>query len=282
MNAGRKLGAGILACAMTLGVVGCSTMDSMYQGGTSMTNPDKTTLKVQTKWMNPMPNLRIPPATKRAVYVRIKNSSGSPMDMAYVNAQVKGAFEAQGYRVTLDPNEAFFVVQGDVRFFGDAATKDGTAGTVGGAIVGGVGGAVAGHAIGGNRTGTVAGAAVGALLVGWMMDTLAERNKMVEYDLVIDLRIGERIEGAKVRTQRRGNEGAQTGHSASFNAAGGSTEYGSSSGESGETQQVDLQEDFLYHQNAMSAAAVKMRLTPDEAFPVLAQKIARSLGEVLP
>ena len=204
------------------------------------------------------------------------------MDMAYVNAQVRGAFEAQQYRLTMDPNEAYFVVQGDVRFFGDAATKDGTAGVIGGAVVGGVAGGVAGHAIGGNGTGTAVGAVAGAVLIGWLMDVMAERNKMVEYDLVIDLRIGERIPGAKVRTQRSGNEGAEVGHSASFNAAGGSTEYGSSSAESGEKQQVDLQEDFIYHKNTMSAAAVKMRMKPEEAFPVLTQKIAASLSEVLP
>ena len=281
MNSIRGMKVVFLAGAVALAAVGCSTMDSAYQGGTKMSNPDKMTLHSQVKWMNPMPNLRIPPATQRAVYVRIKNSSGSPMDMAYVNAQVKGSFAAQGYRLTMDPGEAFFVVQGDVRFFGEASTKDGTVGTVGGAIVGGVAGGIAGHAIGGNNTGTVVGAAGGALLVGWLMDVLAERNKMVEYDLVVDLRIGERIPGTKVRTQRSGNEGAETGHSAAF-SAGGNSEYGSSSAESGEKQQVDMQDDFLYNKNAMSAAAVKMRLTPEEAFPVLAQKIAVSLGEVLP
>ncbi len=282
MNSISKFGAVLLTGMMALGAAGCSTMDSAYQGSAGMTNPDKTTLKAQLKWMNPQPNLRTPATPdKRVVYVRIRNSSGSPMDMNYVNAQVKGSFERQNYRVTLNPSEAFFIVQGDIRFFGDAATKDGTAGTIGGAIVGGAAGAVAGHAIGGNRTGTVIGGAAGALLVGWLMDVMAERNKMVEYDLVIDLRIGERTSAA-VRTQRRANEGAEVGHSASFNAAGGSAEYGSSSAESGETQQVDTQDDFFYHKNTASAAAVKMRLTPEEAFPVLAQKIATSLGEVLP
>ena len=280
MNIIRGMKVIFLAGTLALAGIGCSTMDSAYQGGTGMTNPDKTTLRSQVKWMNPMPNLRIPPVNQRTVYVRIKNSSGSPMDMAYVNAQVRGAFGAQGYRVTLDPNEAFFVVQGDVRFFGESSTKDGTVGTVGGAIVGGVAGGIAGHAIGGNNTGTVVGAAGGALLVGWLMDVLAERNKMVEYDLVVDLNIGERI-AAKVRTQRSSNQGSELGHSAAF-SGGGNTEYGSSSAETGEKQQVDLQEDFLYQKNAMSAAAVKMRMTPAEAFPVLTQKIATSLGEVLP
>jgi len=280
MNVIRGMKVIFLAGSLALAAVGCSTMDSAYQGGTSMTNPDKMTLRSQVKWMNPMPNLRIPPVNQRAVYVRIKNSSGSPMDMAYVNAQVRGAFGVQGYRVTMDPNEAFFVVQGDVRFFGESSTKDGTTGTVGGAIVGGVAGGIAGHAIGGNSTGTVVGAAGGALLVGWLMDVLAERNKMVEYDLVVDLNIGERI-ATKVRTQRSSNQGAELGHSAAV-SSGGNTEYGSSSAETGEKQQVDLQEDFLYQKNTMSAAAVKMRMLPAEAFPVLTQKIATSLSEVLP
>ena len=79
MKCSRVLVQGIAAVVMLAGVVGCSTMDSAYRGGYKMMDPDKMKLKVATKWLNPMTNIREVGPDKRVVYMRWKNSSGSPL-----------------------------------------------------------------------------------------------------------------------------------------------------------------------------------------------------------
>ena len=275
-----NVGVGLVAGCCFAVLTGCSTMDSMYQGSTKMTNPDKMKLQVGLKWMNDMPNLRVPSADRRTVYVRYRNTSGSPLPNLL--GEIRTQFEQAGYQITMNPDEASFVVQADARYFGEASRKDGTVGTIGGAVVGGVAGGVVGHNVGnGSNLNTGIGAVAGALIVGGAMDILANRNKMVEYDLVIDVRIGERIKGG-VKTSRRAEGSAEVGHSAGFNAAGGSSEYGSSSASSGEKQQVETQDDFLYHTNRLTAFAVRMAMTPEDAMPVLSGKIATALGQLLP
>jgi len=104
---------------------------------------------------------------------------------------------------------------------------------------------------------------------------------MVEYDLVVDVRIGERIP-SKVRTVRKANEGSQTGDSAAFSAAGGVNTYGTSGAESSESQQVTLDEDFLYHTNRLGASATRMALTPEMAIQPLSDSLVTALGTILP
>ena len=155
-----------------------------------------------------------------------------------------------------------------------------SAGVLAGAVIGGVGGAVAGHAIRQTGTSTGLGAAAGAAVVGGAAAILANRNPMVEIDLVVDLRIGERIQGGAQTTRQ--TEGNQTVNQVQSATVAGGHEGGASKGGSSERQQVEVREDFLYHENRLVAHAVKMRLTPEEALPVLTDKMSAALSSVLP
>lgn len=274
---------GLVVLALTgvgLMLSGCKAMDSMYQGSYKMMDPDKMKLSVGIKWANPMANMREASPEKRVVYLRWNNSAG--VEFPDLSRDVRAGFEQAGYRVTNNPEEAQYTVRIDLRHFGDASQKVGTMSTVGGAVVGGVAGGVIGHNVGsGSGTNTAIGAAAGAVVVGGLMNSLANRNKMVEYDLVLDVRLGERIRGG-VKTSRRADDGNETGHSAGFNAAGGSSEYGSSNTQYNETQEVQTQDDFLYHKNTLTVYAVRMALTPDVAIPAMATRVSPALQAILP
>jgi len=271
-----------LLCAALLSLAaGCATMDRAYRGVTSVTDPDKTRLRGGVKWMNPQPPLREVSGEKMVVYLRTRNTSASPVPLDELYARVHAGLEAAGYRVTRDRSEATYTVNADVRYFGENASKDGGAGLLAGAILGGAAGAATGHAIGGDGRATGIGAAGGAAAGAAIANIMANRNKMVEIDMVVDLRIGERIPSG-VATTRRTEDEQRVTHGDSTTTTGGAAEGGRSSAGTTETQQVEIREDFLYHHNRLAAHAVKMGLTPDEALPFLTERIAAALSSALP
>jgi len=260
-----------LTVAVIVGT-GCATTDSMYRGTVRIINPDKMTLQGTVKWMNPMPNLRPVSPDKRVVYLRVRNVSGSPLPD--LTPQIRAGFEQAGYRVTTNPDEAWYTVTIDLRYFGENRKLDAGGSMLAGAAFGALPGAIIGHNVGSGHTaeGAIIGAAVGAA-VGKIM---ANRNKMVEYDLVIDVRIGERVQGG-VKTVRKSSSDAAVTHTDVRGAEGGRARAGS-----GEEQKVEVKEDFLFHENRLVAYAKRMALTPDEALPFLQQRLVAALSSVLP
>ena len=257
-------------------------MDSSYRGLTRMANPDAMRLQGGIKWMGPHAQLRPVGADRMAVYLRLKNTSGSDLDTAALYAQVRTGMESAGYRVTTDVDEAQFTVTADVRFYGENSTRDLGAGMVASTVLGGVAGAVAGHAIRPTKTSTGLGAAGGALIGAGLANVMANRNKMVEIDLVVDLSVGERVSGG-IETTRTSEASTRVADSDNTTvAASGASVGGSGQGGSSDTQEIVVHEDFLYHQNRLAAYAVKMALTADEALPFLSQKVAAALSGVLP
>ncbi|NOY79668.1 MAG: hypothetical protein GXP31_01555 [Kiritimatiellaeota bacterium] len=262
----------LMACA-TFVLGGCRTTDAMYRKTVSVVDPDKTMLQGGVRWMNPQPSLRPVSPDKMVVYLRFKNTSGSPLPN--LQSQIKSAFEAAGYRVTRDPNEAQFVVTADARYFGENRSKDAGGSMLAGAVFGAIPGAIIGNNLG--RGGNAAaGAAAGAVLGAAIGNIMANRNKMIEYDLVVDLRIGERVRGG-VRTVRKASESSRVSHA---DAAG--AEAGRASGGSSEEQRAEVREDFLYHQNRLVGHVTRMALTPEEAVPFLEKRIVAAVGSILP
>jgi len=269
----------LAATVLALGTVGCSTMDSAYRV-TKAANPDAMTVMTGAQWANPIPNIRPVSPDKRVVYVSFRNLSGADIPMDLFNG-IRASFEQSGYRVTYNPDEAWYEVLAVVRHCGEARDKSNT-GTVVGAVAGGIAGGVLGHSVGhGGGASTVVGAAAGAALVGGAMDIFANRNKMVEYDLVVDVRIGERVPGG-VATHRQFNERIDTTHSGSTLVAGGGYEGGSSSAQSAEDQAYQLQDQFIYHKNTLTAWARRMGLPAEEAMPVLSRRIVGGMAALLP
>jgi hypothetical protein len=276
----RLAAVGALGIAAMLTLSGCATMDSMYQGSTRMFNPGKMELKSGLKWMRPQPPLREVSGQSMTVYLRLRNTSASPAPVDVLTAKVRTGLQAAGYRLVDDIGQAHFTLNVDVRAYGENENRDYGAGVLASAVVGGIGGAVIGHQVRHTGTSTGLGAAAGAAAAGGLAAVMVNRNPMVEIDLVVDLRIGERVRGGAQTT--RATDGAHAINQVqSVNIAGGH-EGGSSRGGSSETQQVALREDFLYHENRLVAHAVKMRLTPEEAMPVLTDRMAAALSSVLP
>ncbi len=260
------------AIAALLLATGCATMDAAYVGTVKAVDPDQVKLSQGTRWLNPHPNFRLVNQDKMVVYVRVRDSAGSGLD---ISRDVRMALEDLGYRITRNIDDAQYILSIDIRYYGENANNDGgratlTAG-VGGAIVGGV----VGHQSG--RAGE--GAAIGGLATGLLFNTLANRNKVREFDVVVDTRVGERIKGG-VQTTRRSSDQSSVRHSGSTNRGG--MDSGSASGGTEETQTAYIEEDFLYSQNRLVAHVSKLNLQPEEAAPVLQKRLIRALSNILP
>jgi hypothetical protein len=274
MNAVCSRSAALAATAAlaTVLLAGCAAMDKAYVGTVGAVNPDQLKLKQETRWLNPQPNLRLVSQDKMTVFVRIRNSSGSDLD---ISREVRMALEDLGYRLTRNIDDAQYILNADIRYFGENARADGGRATMAAGVGGGIVGGIIGHQSG--RTGE--GAVVGALATGLLFDTLANRNKIREFDAVVDVRVGERVEGG-VRTTRSSSEDTSMGHSGGSGMGGMDTS--SSRASSGEEQRAYSEEDFLYHQNRLVTYVSKLNLTPEEADPALRERLVKALSNVLP
>ena len=161
------------------------------QSCTSIMDPEAAELKTNLKQLNPRANIR--PAIKKdmLVYVRYRNSSGSVLD---VKDAVFNEIKDSGYRIVDDMDQAQYVMIADLRYVGKKS-HDTYGHTVFGALLGAVAGAVIGHQVGGGTTEKVIGGGLGAVLGGLAGKAIDNRNRIVTVDMVVDIRIGERIQG---------------------------------------------------------------------------------------
>ncbi|MCM8541701.1 MAG: complement resistance protein TraT, partial [Lentisphaeraceae bacterium] len=170
------------------------------QSCTSIMDPDAAELKTSLKQLNPRANIRPASEKDMLVYVRYRNSSGSVLD---VKDSVMNEITQSGYRIVNDMDQAQYVMIADLRFVGQKSS-DTYGHTVFGALLGAVAGAVIGHQIGGGTTEKVVGGGIGAVLGGLAGKAIDNRNRIVTVDMVVDIRIGERIKGG-VTTNRAGD-----------------------------------------------------------------------------
>jgi outer membrane lipoprotein SlyB len=245
-----------LTAGALLVATGCATLDSGYRGMTKVTNPDKMTLTGGIQWKIPPLEMGLRPVSqdRQLAYLRVKNTSGTDLPNLYEN--IKASLEGAGYRFTDDPAQAQFQVFADTSHFGINTRNDAGMGVLAGGALGGIAGAVLGHNVGnGNRNiGAVAGAAVGA----GTAQIFGNRNKMIEYNLVVDIRVGERLSGIST------------------------TRQGTTTRASGDAQSASTQESFLFHSNRIVAHATKMGLGPEEALPFLSHKLISAISNLLP
>jgi hypothetical protein len=250
----------------------CSAMDKAYVGTVGAVDPDQLKLKQETRWLNPQPNMRVVSQDKMTVFVRMKDSSGSDLD---ISRELRMALEDMGYTLTRNVDEAQYILNADIRYYGENARADGGRATMAAGIGGGIVGGIIGHQS--RRTGE--GALVGAAATGLLFDTLAQRNKIREFDAVVDLNLGERVKGG-VRTTRTTSDEQAVGHVGS--ASKGGFDVGASASSSEDTQRAFVEEDFLYHKNRLVTYVSKLNLSPEEADPVLKERLVKALSNVLP
>ncbi len=178
----------VVALSFVLGVVaisfgGCSAMNTAIS---------KKDLDVQTKMSETIFLEPVAPE-KKIVFVDIKNTSDQEVNIA---SRVEAAFINRGYRVTKDPKEATYMLQGNILKVGKSDLRESQS-YVNSAFGGGVMGAAAGYAAtGSGRTGAALGLA--GAVVGIAADAMVKDNL---YVMVTDLQIRERPLEGEVVTQ---------------------------------------------------------------------------------
>ena len=247
------------------------------QSCTSIMDPDAAELKTSLKQLNPRANIRPASEKDMLVYVRYRNSSGSVLD---VKDSVMNEITQSGYRIVNDMDQAQYVMIADLRFVGQKSS-DTYGHTVFGALLGAVAGAVIGHQIGCGTTEKVVGGGIGAVLGGLAGKAIDNRNRIVTVDMVVDIRIGERIKGG-VTTNRAGDSNRGITQNTRSSTSGGSFESGRSGSNYSESTKFEQKEDFFYHENRFIATATKLKLTYGEAHTALSGQISRAIAGSLP
>jgi hypothetical protein len=241
----------------------------------SCTSQRSAELSISSKWMTPAPHIRPVSGKDKIVYCSIKNTSGSSLEL---KEAVLTKIKSLGYRVTDDLDEARFVLMADLRYFGKK-TKKGYGGTVGGALIGAAAGGVIGNTTskGNNRTrDTVIGSVVGAVIGGFIGNYKDNKDKIDIFDLVVDIRIGEKIMGG-IETKVAKNSARAIN---SANRSG--SESAKSNSSSKETSSFVRQENFDYHQSRLVCTAKKWGLTEAEAQTPLSKKLSDQISRLLP
>jgi outer membrane lipoprotein SlyB len=151
--------------------------------GAASTAIEKRNLEVQTKMSDTVFLEPVSP-DKRIVYLRVRNTTDKDIQ---VEQAIKNSIESNGFRVTNNPDEAYFMIQANVLQIGktDATDKDS-------ALKSGFGGGLLGAGIslatGGSGNNIGIGAAIGAI-VGVVADTMV---KDIYYSMVTDIEIRQR------------------------------------------------------------------------------------------
>lgn len=238
--------------ALVLGIMGLSGCAAVH---TSIAKQD---LDVQTKMSD---TIFLDPVglDKKVIFIQIRNTS----DKANfdIDPQVKNAIASRGYRVTMNPDEAYYWLQANVL---SVAKSDPTAAEA--ALHAGYGGTLAGAALGaaiGGAAGGWPGAGYGGLaggLVGAAVETIANASvKDVTFVAITDIEISERAkEGVVVRED---------------------TNLSRKQGLSGSSSQTSSEvTDRKKYRTRVVSTANKANLEYDEAAPVLNAGLTRSIS----
>ena len=186
--------------AVGFGMSGCTAVNTAIE---------KKDLNVQTQ-MSQTVFLEPRAPKERIIYFDFRNTSDKDIN---IRSQIETAFINRGYKITQDPDEANYMLQGNILKVGESNLRDsqiylrggyggaglGTTGEEAGgaALTGAAMGAGATYALGGDSRTTVAMGLVGAA-AGVITNALV---KDVMYVMVTDLQIRERPQAGEIVTQ---------------------------------------------------------------------------------
>jgi len=239
----------LLTLSFVLGVVaigmsGCSAMDTAIS---------KKDLDVETKMSETIFLEPVSPE-KKIVFIDIKNTSDQEINIA---SRIEAAFINRGYKVTRDPKEANYMLQGNILKVGKSNLRESQS-YANSAFGGGVLGAAAGYAAtGSGRTGAALGLAGAA--IGIAADAMVKDNL---YVMVTDLQIRERpLEGEVVTQTQKAylDQGSST--TTKQNIEGGKIEWKT-------------------YRTRIVSTANQVNLEFEEAKPALENALVRSLSGV--
>ncbi len=258
------LGGGLPACRTVSGALGSRDAE----------------LRTGQWWAGPIPDATPIKPQDRTAWVSYRNvTQEQGYDLAN---QLRQGLQAQGYTITEDPDQANFHVFYTLRFFGENGKCDegrSPASALGG-ITGGLTGAAIANAAGGG-TGAMIGAGAGGALLGAVVGTaVANYSQVIEYDLIMDVRIAQRKKGIVTRTttgvQRNRQATAKAGSTGGGVVAGGRTTALDT------RQELQEADNMLWQENRLVLWAKQIRLQPAEAKPSLERAMVGALPQILP
>lgn len=250
---------------MVVGRVAVAGMALMFLSGcaASQTMISKRNLDVQTKMSETIFLDPVGP-DKKVIFVEVRNTSDK--DNFELAAPITTAIAQRGYRVTQNPDEAYYRLQANVLSVAKTdptAAQQALSGGFGGPLLSAVGGAAAGAAIGGLAGGTYGAAGIGAAAGGLAFAgaelVTGALVKDVTYMVVTDVQVVEKApEGVIIRqdNQQKLKQGI-----------GGSEQQTSS----------EVTKHKKYRTRVVSTAN-KANLDYAEAAPALSQGLTRSLA----
>jgi len=218
---------------------------------------EKKDLKVETQ-MSDTIFLDVEAQVERTIFVDIKNTSDKNIDI--VNPVINN-LTARGYRVTFNPKEAFYILQGNILYVGKAdpsALRQSLYAGYGGALAGSMLGAVVGGATHGS-TGALVGAGAGALVGGAAELVAGSLVKDVTYTVVTDLMISEK---SAEKVDQRVHSNLKQGRSSTIQQS---------------SQSVTERKKY---QTRIVSSANQVNLTFEEALPPLVDGLARSIAGI--
>ncbi|MDD3008683.1 MAG: complement resistance protein TraT [Arcobacter sp.] len=151
--------------------------------GAASTAIEKRNLEIQTKMSDSVFLEPVSPE-KQIVYVKIRNTTDKDID---IEEQVKSSISAKGFKVTNNPDEAYFMIQANVLQIG-RTDETGSDSALQSGFGGGLLGAGVSAATGGSGNNIGVGAAIGAV-AGLLANTMV---KDIYYSMVTDVEIRQR------------------------------------------------------------------------------------------
>jgi hypothetical protein len=222
--------------------------------GAASTAIEKRNLEVQTKMSDSIFLEPVSPQ-KQIVYLRVRNTTDKDVE---VEQEIRTSFEAKGFKIVNNPDEAYFMIQANILQVGKTDGTDSDSALKSG-FGGGLLGAGVSMATGGSGNNIGIGAAVGAL-VGVLADTMV---KDIYFSMVTDVEIRQRPSLDESVSQHESNY----------------SEQGTTSTISQNVNTNNAQ--WKTYRTRVMSTANKVNLEFEEAQPELIKGLARSLSGLL-
>lgn len=222
--------------------------------GAASTAIEKRNLEVQTKMSDSIFLEPVSPQ-KQIVYLRVRNTTDKDVE---VEQEIRTSFEAKGFKIVNNPDEAYFMIQANILQVGKTDGTDSDSALKSG-FGGGLLGAGVSMATGGSGNNIGIGAAVGAL-VGVLADTMV---KDIYFSMVTDVEIRQRPSLDESVSQHESNY----------------SEQGTTSTISQNVNTNNAQ--WKTYRTRVISTANKVNLEFEEAQPELIKGLARSLSGLL-
>ena len=254
MNKIKSLGLGIVTATILFS--GCATTE--LQTSSKMT---------QSVFINPVKK------ELRTVFLSSKNTSGQKINLENT---IISELQSKGYTVIDDPEKATYILMVNVLYCDKKQENNAAGGAV---AAGAVGAGVAGYNNGG--AGGMAAAGLGAALIGGL---IAKATEDTIYQMQVDILIREKAKGPVYASNSTaaGQTSVNDSKKAGFiNSFGGGVKNANATGNLNSNmvnaQSQSFETDYIEHKTMMFSEATKMRLTLEEATPILEKQIANQV-----